>query len=181
MKILLLSFLLLSPSFLVAQSLASLFDYKTVWRDQNNAQKKMQDFAKRPFLLSMVYTSCPHTCPMTITKIQQIKDLLEKNGHRDIGIVLASFDEVGDTPENLKAYVKKRKLDEKIWTFLSPVSQKEARELSVLLGISYKKLGEGDFSHSNVISLVNSDGKVVAKIDNLSADISVFRSALDKK
>ncbi|MCB0420484.1 MAG: SCO family protein [Bdellovibrionales bacterium] len=178
MKRLFIFILTIFTGYSVVLAEGSLFGYDEIWQNQNNKPKKLQDFSETPFLISMVYTSCEHTCPVTISKIQQIKTLLGNNGIENLHVVLASFDDVRDTPDNLKKYMKKRRLSEKEWTFLSPKSQKVARELSVVLGINYKKLGEGNFSHSNVIALVDAKGEVIAKIDNLSKDIEVFKGAL---
>ncbi len=157
-----------------ASANSSLYGLKTVWKDQNGQDKILKDFSGKPTLVSMVYTACAHTCPMTISKLEQIKKGLEKSGLKDFRIVLASFDDVKDTPAHLKEYMKLRKLEESQWTFLSPRSQKEAREMSVILGISFKKLSEGEYSHSNVITLLDKDGVPIAKIDNLAADLKVF-------
>jgi protein SCO1/2 len=159
---------------------SSIYGLKTKWKDHNKQVKIMNDFAGRPTLISMVYTSCAHTCPMTISKIEEIKKAMETAGLKDFRIVLASFDDVTDTPEHLKEYMLKRKLDESTWVFLSPNSQKDVRELSVILGISFKKLREGEYSHSNVITLLDKKGVPVAKIDSLSSDIKVFEDAVAK-
>jgi len=156
---------------------SSIYGLKTSWTDQNGISKVLKDYSGKPVIISMVYTSCAHTCPMTISKIEQIKKNLEKSGLKDFRIVLASFDDVTDSPKHLKAYMQKRKLDDSQWTFLSPKSQKEAREMSVVLGISFKQLAEGEYSHSNVITLLDKTGVPVAKIDNLSADLNVFDEA----
>lgn len=156
---------------------SSIYGLKTSWTDQNGISKVLKDYSGKPVIISMVYTSCAHTCPMTISKIEQIKKNLEKSGLKDFRIVLASFDDIKDSPKHLKSYMQKRKLDDSQWTFLSPKSQKEAREMSVVLGISFKQLAEGEYSHSNVITLLDKTGVPVAKIDSLSADISVFDEA----
>ena len=159
---------------------SSIYGLKTSWTDQNGISRVLKDFSGGPVIISMVYTSCAHTCPMTISKIEQIKKNLEKSGLKDLKIVLASFDDVSDSPTNLKAYMQKRKLNDSQWTFLSPKSQKEAREMSVVLGISFKQLADGEYSHSNVITLLDKTGVPVAKIDSLSADLNVFDEAVLK-
>ncbi|MCB0415197.1 MAG: SCO family protein [Bdellovibrionales bacterium] len=164
----------------ISETSFSLFEYPKKWKNQNNEIKHFSDFSGDFYLLSMVYTSCPHSCPLTIAKVQEIKSFLSKSGFSNIKIVLASFDDEVDTPNHLKQFIKKRKLDEKQWMFLSPSSQKDARELAVVLGISYKKLGAGDFSHSNVISLVGPNGRILAQTKSLTEDIGVFKVAMEK-
>lgn len=159
---------------------ASLYDIKTKWQDQNSTDTTLKELGGVPMIISMVYTSCPHSCPMTISKIETIKKQFEKAGYKNIKYVVASFDDQNDTPEKLKAFMTGRKMNESQWTFLSPKKEATARELSVVLGISFKKLGKSDFSHSNVITLLDKNGIPIEKIDSLSADIKPFLKAIKK-
>jgi protein SCO1/2 len=84
----------------------------------------------------------------------------------------------GDRPDKLKKYQTDKKLDVKKWHFLAAESEEDARELAVTLGISYKDLGDGDFSHSNVITLLGPGGEVLSSIDNLNADSDKLVEAL---
>ncbi|MCO5113215.1 MAG: SCO family protein [Bdellovibrionaceae bacterium] len=159
----------------------SLFELSTVWKNQNNEDVVLSDLKGSPTLITMMYTSCVHTCPMIVSKLEEINKQLKKAKLPPVKVVMASFDEKADTPEALKAYMKKRKLSEKDWTLLSPSSTSTARELSVLLGISFKKLDDKDFSHSNIITLLDKDGVAIAKIESLAADTKVFVEALKKQ
>lgn len=159
----------------------SLFELQTVWKNQNNEDIVLSDFKGSPTLVTMMYTSCIHTCPMIVSKLEDINKQLKKAKLPQVKVVMASFDEKADTPPALKAYMKRRKLSEKNWTLLSPTSANTARELSVLLGVSYKKLDDKDFSHSNVITLLDEEGVVIAKIESLAADNKVFIDALKKQ
>lgn len=158
----------------------SLFELKTVWKNQEGQEITLKDFKGSPTLITMMYTSCIHTCPMIVSKVSAINDEIKKAKLKSVKIVMASFDEKNDTPSALKKYMAKRKLSDKEWTFLSPQSQASARELSVLLGISYKKLDNKDFSHSNIITLLDKEGVPIAKIDSLASDNQVFVDALKR-
>ena len=177
------SMIILTLILLIAQSVCSketpsLYDYIKTWKNQNGEEITLSKFKGTYVLIGMVYTGCAHACPMTISKFQEIEKLLSGSNFRNFKFVLASFDIKKDTSKNLKAYMKKRKLDELKWTFLSTDKESTARELSLILGISYKDLGNGDFSHSNVITLLDPEGRIVHKIDNLNADISEFKAAI---
>lgn len=148
----------------------SLYQLKTEWKNQNDKVVQLKDYSQKPVIISMVYTSCPHSCPMTISKIQDIENDLKKLNVTNYKIVLASFDTKKDNPKNLKKYMKKRKLDESRWEFLSQSKDSHVRELATILGINYKDLGDGDFSHSNVLTVLDKDGKIVSRIESLSAD-----------
>jgi protein SCO1/2 len=61
-------------------------------------------------------------------------------------------------------------LDANRWTFLRG-SPGDIMELGNLLGVKYKKLPDGEFSHSNIITLLNERGEVVDQLIGLGADL----------
>ncbi len=147
----------------------SLYDLKTNWRDTEN-NKTDVSIAKGSYtIIAMVYTGCAHACPMTISKIKEIEKDFSKAKFSDLKIVLASFDVKNDRPAKLKKYQTERKLNPDQWKFLSAETEDDARKLAVTLGISYKDIGDGDFSHSNLITLLDPNGKIVASINSLNA------------
>lgn len=147
----------------------SLYDLKTNWRDTEN-NKTDVSIAKGSYtIIAMVYTGCAHACPMTISKIKEIEKDFSKAKFTDLKIVLASFDVKNDRPAKLKKYQTERKLNPDQWKFLSAETEDDARKLAVTLGISYKDIGDGDFSHSNLITLLDPNGKIVASINSLNA------------
>ncbi len=150
----------------------SVYNLKSKWKNVDGKEISLKDLQGENVLVSMVYTKCPHACPMIISKISKIEKELSKKTKKNFKVVLASFDHKRDTPENLKAYGKSRKLDESKWIFLSPSDEATARELAVVLGISFKELDDGEFSHSNVIGLLDKNGVMKSKVENLNADIT---------
>lgn len=169
MKYFILVSLMFSMSWAESIPKNSIYHSKSEWKDQNSKSVKLKDFAGQKVIIGMVYTKCPHACPMTISKIQEIEKEVNKVSKEKFKIVLASFDAKRDTPSHLKEYMKNRKIDESRWTFLSAPKESTARELAVILGISYKELEDGEFSHSNVISLLDANGVRVAKVESLNA------------
>jgi len=157
---------------------ASVYDLETKWLSTENQEQSLSFFTGHYALISMVYTSCPHACPLIIQKIENLNSELEKAGFKDISIILASFDSKNDTPEKLKKYRQAKKLDAKKWHFLAAKSDAAARELSVVLNISYKDLGDGDFSHSNVITLLDKEGRILKVANNLNFNPQDFIQAL---
>lgn len=158
---------------------ATLTDIKSKWLTVDNKEQSVSSTAGQSYtLIAMVYTGCAHACPMTISKIQRILKDFEGQGFKNVNVILASFDVKNDRPAKLKKYQLERKLDVKKWSFLSAASDDDARELSVALGISYKDLGDGDFSHSNAITLLGPGAEILASIDNLNASSDKLIEAL---
>lgn len=163
---------------------ASLSDVKSKWFNVDNKETTVVDSAEKSYaLVAMVYTGCAHACPMTISKMQNILKDFKANKLENTKAVLASFDVKKDRPEKLKKYTAERKLDFQQWKFLAASSESDARELAVTLGISYKEIGDGDFAHSNVITLISPTGEILASIDNLNASseslISAYKKSLE--
>lgn len=151
----------------------SIYQIDTKWKTTDNKPITLSSFAGEKVIIGMVYTKCPHACPMTISKIMGLeKEILKLGTKEKFKVVLASFDSERDTPKHLAEYVKSKKLDPNKWIFLSSGTDSTARELAVVLGINYKKLEDGEFSHSNIISLLDEKGSVIAKVESLNADIA---------
>jgi len=174
--------LILMTILLAAQNVfaQSLYDLKTNWRDIENKKTDVSVATGSYVLIAMVYTGCAHACPMTISKIKKIEEEFSKAKFTELKIVLASFDVKNDRPEKLKKYQTERKLNPDQWKFLAAETDDDARKLAVTLGISYKDIGDGDFSHSNAITLLDPSGNVLASINSLNADTAPLLTALQE-
>ncbi len=103
--------------------------------------------------------------------MQRIEAALPENLRTNTGFLLISFDSERDTPAALKVYRAKRELSNQNWTLLRGEPD-DVRELAALLGVIYKRDANGDFAHSNVITLLNAEGEIVFQQPglNLPAD-----------
>jgi protein SCO1/2 len=159
----------------------SIYNLNSIWKNQENKEFKLSSLTGQKVLITMIYSSCPHACPMTIAKVKEIDSAITKASNEKYKIVLASFDAKRDTPEKLKKYMESRLLNPDKWIFLSAPNDSTARELAVILGISYKELEDGEFSHSNVISLLNKSGIIKAKTESLTDDNLILVNAFSKE
>jgi protein SCO1/2 len=149
----------------------SIFVVKTQWMNQNSKSVIFSDFSGEKFILGMVYTSCGRSCPLTVSKIQE---LIRKSGQKNIKVVLASFDSQRDTPDHLLSYMKSRKLDDKIWTMITASDDQKVRELANILGINYKRDSDGEFTHSNVLTLIGSSGEILKTLEGFESNSDDF-------
>jgi protein SCO1/2 len=147
----------------------SLFHLESTWINHNSKEIKMENLSGRPSIIAMVYTSCEHTCPMIIAKLIEIQKSIKEKERKNINLVLVSFDPDADTPKALSAYKKQRVLSDE-WSLFT--GKKTAiRSLAAILGVSYKEISKGVFSHSNVITLLNKNGEIISQIRELNEDI----------
>jgi protein SCO1/2 len=129
-----------------------------------------------PTLLSMFYGSCPSYCPMLITALQVYESHLPEDSRTRLRVLLVSFDAMHDTPERLTELAHLHRTDPSRWTFAS-ASEPGARKIAELLGFRYRQLPDGSFEHSQVITLIDGQGRVLANTTKLTGD-SAFQAQL---
>lgn len=150
----------LSFSASVSMDPKSIYNSQSEWENQEGIPQKLLSLKGGPVVVAMVYTGCQASCPLTMADLRKIEKRLSLKAKQKVRFAVFSFDSQRDTPEKLKAYLQKQKLDATHWSFYHG-SEKSVRELAALLGIQFKKIEGGDFDHSNVISVLNSEGVVV--------------------
>ncbi|MCK9212154.1 MAG: SCO family protein, partial [Ignavibacteriaceae bacterium] len=75
-----------------------------------------------------------------------------------------------DTPEKLLQYAKRKNLDLHRWSLLSGKND-DILEIAALLGFKYRKEANGDFSHTNIITLLNEKGEIAFQLIGLNQDV----------
>lgn len=73
-----------------------------------------------------------------------------------------------DTPATLMAVAKARKLDLSTWTLASPGAD-EVRSIAGVLGIRYRALEDGEFNHTSALVLLDAEGRVLARTEQVGA------------
>jgi protein SCO1/2 len=136
--------------------------------DQNGQRVALADFAGQPLIVTMFYSSCPYACPMLISKIQGAEAMFDAEARRRVNVLMVSFDTEHDTPEVLKAVAAQHRVDPRRW-HLAHASDADVRTLAAVLGIRYKKVPEGGFSHSSVITVLDGRGVARFRQDDLNA------------
>ncbi len=148
-------------------SAESIYQLTDTFTTQDKKSISLSSFSGKPTVVAMVFTHCPYACPrITSDMVDLEKKLKEYDGK--INFLLVSFDSERDVPDTLKKFAENMNLD-KNWTLLHG-NEDLVRTLSVLLNIQYAKDAEGNFSHSNIISVLNKDG--VLKYQNEGLNVN---------
>ncbi|MEK6713975.1 MAG: SCO family protein [Nitrospirota bacterium] len=138
-------------------------DYTLV--DQDGKKFSIRELNGKPYVLSLIYTSCGHECP---TIIMHLQDAFNKAGG-DFGNKFNSltigFNPEKDTPEQLKRYGKSFTNDFRKWRFAA-ADKKTIEGLARDLGFYYNKVDEG-FDHINMVTIVDKEGKIYKQIYGL--------------
>jgi len=136
-----------------------------------DAQGRTQDWTHlrgKPRIVSMFYTSCQYMCPLIVESGKAVERALPAAERGKVGVVLLSLDPAHDTPAVLRAMAAKRKVDPMKWTLAAPAPD-DVRKVAGLLGVRYRALGNGDFNHTSVLVLLDADGRIVARTEQVGS------------
>jgi protein SCO1/2 len=151
-------------------SAKSLYQLDVTWTNDAGQAVSLASFRGRPLTLAMIFASCEYACPVLVDDIRRMRALLPEEARANTPVVLVSFDTVRDTPAALRAFRDRMKLDG-AWTLLrgdaAPV-----QELAMLLGVKFKQDARGQFAHSNLFTVLNTEGEIVHQHAGLMGDVS---------
>lgn len=147
---------------------SSIFNLSSTWKNQDAQKVNLQSLAGKIQVMALVYTSCEYACPRIVGDMLQIERGLSSSQKKEIGFVLASIDSKRDVPEKLKEFSKRHGFSN-AWTLLHG-SESDVRELAAVLGVQYKSISETDFTHSNLISILNQKGEIIHQQKGLGVD-----------
>ena len=73
-----------------------------------------------------------------------------------------------DNPAALSRVATRRKLDLKRWALLRPQSA-DVRSIAGVLGIRYRELADGEFNHTSALVLLDAEGRILARTEQLGS------------
>jgi len=145
--------------------------------DQDGKAFAYADGRGRVRIVSMFYTSCKYVCPLIIDTLLKTERELAPEQKAALDVWLVSLDPDNDTPDALKRVADKRHLDTSRWR-LARTEKPGVRRLAAVLGIQYKQIENKEFSHSSALVLLDADGRIVARSDQLGAADPEFVAAV---
>lgn len=147
----------------------SIYNLPSKWTDQNGKNLEMKELKGKVLVMVMIYTSCKAACPRLVADMRNIESRLPEDVKEKVQLVLVSIDPEVDTPKRLKAFSIENKMEGKQWTFLRS-TEENTREFAAVLAVNYKKVSPIDFSHSNIISVFNTEGELVFQQEGLEVN-----------
>lgn len=117
----------------------------------------------KPLVLSLVYTSCYHVCPMTTQFLAKVvgkaRDALGQDGFR---VATLGFDAAHDTPESMRQFARNQRIADADWLLLS-ADQQTADALMQDLGFSYVSSPRG-FDHIIQATVIDGEGRIYRQV-----------------
>ena len=150
----------LTPVATSAVSTNSVFENRSEWIDADSKPVVLDSLRGQPVVMAFFFTSCELVCPVTVERLKWVESSLSKNEREKVRFVLISIDPERDTPAKLAAYRQCHRLNSGRWTLLRSTPETTAK-LANQLGIAYRNDVFGGVRHSNQISLLDSEGRLV--------------------
>lgn len=155
----------------------TIYDLPDPWTNQNRERVPLNQLRGKPRVITMGFTRCEYACPRIFSDMQRIETALGPEAAK-IGFSFFSIDPKHDTPESMSKKMAELKMDPSRWTFLT-APDPTVREMAVALEFKFQAVQEF-FAHSNLIAVLDADGRVVHREESLGADIAPTVAALRK-
>jgi protein SCO1/2 len=131
---------------------------------------RLTEFAGKPLLISLIFTSCYHTCPVTTRHLAKaVANAREVLGPDSFNVVTIGFDTLNDTPRNMAAFARSQSIDTTNWKFLSG-SPESMADLVEDLGFIYFPSPRG-FDHIVQLTLIDSESRVSLQVYGEAFDL----------
>lgn len=149
------------------QSGHSLYHLDNEFITHRNEKVKLSDFAGEPVIVVMFYGNCTQVCPILIQDSWRLYSSLSESTRETVNVLAVSFDTEKDSPEVLAEYAKDEQLDISGWHFVTG-NDTDIRMLAMMLGVKYQKDSNGEFAHSNLITVLDAEGNVAKRVEGLN-------------
>jgi len=148
----------------------SLYQTEATWTTDQGKHVRLGELRGRPQIVVMFFANCQFGCPVIVNDMKRIEVALAPGLRARVGFTLISFDTKRDTPAALAEYRQTHALPAENWTLLHGEPD-DVLELAALVGLKFKEDANGQFAHSNVITILNAQGEIVHQQIGLNQDI----------
>jgi protein SCO1/2 len=120
---------------------------------------RLSDFAGRPVVIQMVFTSCYYICSTATKNLDRIVQIARSSlGSDSFAVLTIGFDTAVDNPEAMKAFARKQGVSVPHWEFLSTDAE-TIEALSKDLGFIFFSSPRG-FDHLTQATVLDQDGVI---------------------
>lgn len=145
--------------------------------NQNGEAINNETYKGKVYVAEFFFTTCPTICPIMNQKMLTVQK--EFFGNPEFGIASFTITPDIDTPEVLKEYAKTHGITHKHWHLLTGKSQEEVfnfSEVGFKLPSGLGDTDHGGFYHSGLFALVDKEGYIRYRKDELGNPIMYYRA-----
>ena len=141
-----------------------------VFINQMGQGVRLRDFKGKVVLMNFIYTSCDNKgCDALSLQFLRLQLRLRDSTDKNLFFLSVSIDPEKDTPEVLKTYAQKFKVDPNAWFFLTG-SPGAVERLMKKYAVVWKTDPDGKRHHRVVMALLDRDGRKAAEYNDYNYD-----------
>lgn len=123
----------------------------------------LADLRGKPLVLSLVYSSCFHTCPVTTSYLHEVVRIArEALGEGSFNVATVGFDVPTDSPARMAGFARQHRIDEPGWFFLGGDTP-AIDALTRAVGFQYFASPRG-FDHLVQATVLDAEGRVYRQV-----------------
>ncbi|MDE2156557.1 MAG: SCO family protein [Xanthomonadaceae bacterium] len=146
-------------------------------RDQQGEVFAFDALRGEPRVVGMFYGSCQMACPLEIEYLKRLQHAVSAESGRSIPVLLVTFDPARDDAAMLRKVAGGHHVQAPAFRLARPEHGDEGM-LAGVLGIAYRQLPGGSFSHNVKVSLLDAQGRIVASANASGALDRAFVEAI---
>ena len=124
---------------------------------------RLSAYRGKPLIISLVYTGCYHTCPMTTQHLARaVGAARQALGKDSFNVLTIGFDTANDTPRAMEEFAQRQHVALPHWDFLSAHAPVMHRLIDDL-GFIYQPSPKG-FDHLIQSSVIDAEGRVYRQV-----------------
>jgi protein SCO1/2 len=141
--------------------------------DQDRQLIDFSSYRGKPLVVSFIFTSCHHICPMITKNLAMKVDIArEALGAESFQVVTIGFDTAVDTPERMRFFASQRGIDFDGWDFLSADAD-TIEAITQDMGFTFTPSVSG-FDHLAQTTLLDADGKVYRQVYGIDYELPIL-------
>ncbi|MBW2715693.1 MAG: SCO family protein, partial [Deltaproteobacteria bacterium] len=147
--------------------------------NQNRETVSLAEFQGNVVILTAVYASCPHTCPVILNQTRAVIAELSPEEREDLRVIAVTMDPKSDSPDILRELAKNHGMQSTLYHLVTG-DPTEVERLLDRMQIARKRDPEtGVISHTNLFLLIDRDGRIAYRFGLGERQQSWMTSALE--
>ncbi len=133
------------------------------FRNRQGESVSLSSFGGKPLLVSLIYTSCYHVCPLLTRHLARAVDVArEALGENSFTVLTIGFDSAVDSPERMRVFASGQGIQDPQWHFLSADAD-TIEHLVRDVGFIYFSSPKG-FDHLAQTTVIDGAGRVYRQV-----------------
>lgn len=151
----------------------SLYQLPVHLQSSGGAHLMLEQYRGQPLVITMFYGSCKTACPLLTRAMTSTAASLPPASRDKVRFLMVTLDPERDTQADLARFVREHALAAPRFE-VARLDASGVRLLAAALGIRYRQLPDGNFSHSSVLTALDADGVPRARTENIAGADAEF-------